>query len=375
MTDKRHKPLICRIAAAPFSVNKFLRFQIDEAIGSGYDVIVITGYDDELFEYCESKNIKYLNINIERRFTPLKDLVSLYKIIKHLKFYDVDCIHTISSKGGLLGTLAGKFLGVKCIMHIYAGLPWCEMSGRLCTVAYADSDSEKNFVVNEGICNSDKIKVLGHGSVSGFDISRYQSVDLESKSKAELKRLNIVANQKIILFVGRVTKEKGVGERVEAFDRLSTERSDVTLLLVGPYEENIDPLNQSTIDLITHNENILHLGYRRNPEIYYALSEFLVLPSYREGFGNVILEAAATGIPAIGTNIFGLSDSIIDNQTGVLVECKDVGMLYSAIKMLLDNDDLKNELGENARKRARDCFSKEYVNRLMMLEYRKYLDR
>jgi len=387
MKSNNRRPVICRISATPFSVNKFLRLQIEYAIKEGYKVIVVTGYDRELDEFCKVNSIEYLVVDIERRFTPFKDAVSLYRILKVLSRYKIDCIHTITSKGGLLGVLAGKILRVPCIMHIYAGLPWCEMAGlkrkigrlsdvligRWATMTYTDSDSEKAFILRERVCHANKLKVLGHGSVSGFDIVKYDRKSLAEKGRVELEKLGIPSSTKVILFVGRVTREKGVGELVEAFCNIADNYPDVVLLLVGPREDDIDPLNYDTKKLIDKCHRIFSLGYRSDPEVFYSIAELLVLPSYREGFGNVVIEAALCGIPALGTKIFGLSDSIVEDETGILVECKSVPALQNGLETLLINDSMRIKLGVQARMRGVECFSKDYVNGLLMNEYHSYI--
>ncbi|MFK5854817.1 MAG: glycosyltransferase family 4 protein [Bacteroidota bacterium] len=378
---------ICRIAAVPFSVNKFLSSQIDASISNGYEVLVVTGQDDELESYCQSNHVDYEKVSIERRFSPFKDLYSLFKLIKILNKYDIDCMHTISSKGGLLGSIAARLTGIPCVMHIYAGLPWCEMKGikrligrlsdkligRLATVTYTDSFSQRNFIIDQGVCESSKVKVLGQGSVSGFDLEKFDTSHLEDDADIEFKSLGLSENQRVILYVGRVTKEKGVGELISAFERLSKEHLDLSLVLVGPFEEKIDPLDEKTFSVIREHKNIHHVGYKSNPAAYYALAEYLVLPSYREGFGNVVIEAAIAGIPTIGTRIFGLTDSIQDNKTGVLVEPKNTGALYSAMSELITNESLRKELGNNARQRALQYFSKDYINNLLIEEYKYFI--
>lgn len=378
---------ICFVAAKPYSVKMFLASRINYAIEAGYQVTVITSYDGTIESFCSDLGARYISIDIERRFTPIKDVISLYKLVFALIEAKPDVIHSISSKGGLLSAAASKIVKIKLRFHIYAGLPWVEMEGikrvlgRICdkfiansvNMTYADSYSEREFLINEGICLENQIRVLGNGSVSGFDVFRFQKTQLKELGNEKLKKLGI-DEKKIILFLGRVTKDKGIRELVEGFTHISHDMKDVCLIIAGPMEENIDPLPKNTLDAVIKNQSIYYVGFQNKPEEWYAVADFLVLPSYREGFGNVVIEAALAGLPTIGTDIVGLRDSIINNKTGLLVKKKDVDDLEMAMRRMLMDDQLRNDLGEYAKQRAVKEFSEDYVNKLILKEYSHFID-
>ena len=163
----------------------------------------------------------------------------------------------------------------------------------------------------------------------------------------------------VFLFIGRLTREKGIYELIDAFLRVSSKVQLVSLWLVGPDEENVKENVEARV--IGHEVNINFVPHTSKPEVYMAASDILCLPSHREGFGNVIIEAASCGIPSIGSRIYGITDAIVDGKTGLLFECRDVSSLTYKMLKLASNPTLRKRMGEQARLRVLQKFKQIIV--------------
>jgi glycosyltransferase involved in cell wall biosynthesis len=248
--------------------------------------------------------------------------------------------------------------------------------GHLNTQCYADSASQRAFLINEKVVAASKISMLGAGSVGGVDLERFNlSVFGRERVAAIRRELGISRQSSVILFVGRLTKDKGIRELVSAFQMLHRDRKDVELILVGPFEPERDPLPQETLNALSDNRNIHVIGFSPEPEKYMALADVFCLPSYREGFGSVIIEAAAMGLPSVASRVVGLVDAVVDGETGLLVPAKDAYALKQALMRMLSEPDMRRRMGRAARIRAARDFDSKSINQLMLEEYKKLVAR
>ena len=370
---------IVRIATIPFVVLHHLEGQIRASIAAGHEVFVITMRGPETERIRALGVAGVVCVDIAREISPVADFIALLGLWREFGRLKPDLIHSITPKAGLLAAIAGCLRGVPIRLHTFTGQAWAERKGlvrwlsrladrvivRLNTRCYADSFSQREFLVAEGICRQEEIRVLGSGSLAGVDLKRFDIGRLRGAAAETRARLGIPAAHKVIVFVGRVTRDKGVGELVAAFGGLR----NAALVLVGPPEAERDPLAPETLAEIERNPAIHATGYDPEPERYLAAADILCLPSYREGFGIVVLEAAALGVPCIGTRIVGLTDAVVDGVTGVLVPPKDAGALGSALMELLTGDACRRALGEAARDRVRREFDAEAMNADLLAEY------
>jgi glycosyltransferase involved in cell wall biosynthesis len=240
----------------------------------------------------------------------------------------------------------------------------------LATQCYADSPSQREFLIQEGLVSPGKIAVLGAGSISGVDLKRF-SMEVWGGSAAVQTRhdLGIPVTGLVIIFVGRVTKDKGITELLTAFETIAERNSDVHLVLVGPLEPERDALPSSTIDRLKRNTRIHSVGFSATPEKFLAIGDIFCLPSYREGFGSVVVEAAAMQLPAVVTRVTGLVDAVAEGVTGLIVPTKNAGELAKALQTLLDSKDLRNSLGLAGRQRVIQHFDSEEINEAVVAEY------
>ncbi len=377
---------IARVAAVSYSLLQ-VKEQIRATINSGARVSLICSAVETVSPDVYGEIESLIQIPIARKVDPIADVISLCRLCRIFWQRRFDIIHSTTPKAGLLCAIAGWLTRVPIRVHTFTGQPWATKVGlgrellklcdwivaRLNTHCYADSPSQKAFLVDQGIASSSCLSVLGSGSLAGVDLGKFDldtfSADMLQATRVEL---GIPANARIILFVGRLNADKGLYELYSAFSRLCNELDDVWLLMVGPVEdgsEEIFRLNASEQAA----QRIVFVGSTPVPERYMAASYLLCLPSYREGFGSVIIEAGSMSVPSVGTNIYGVLDAIVDRETGLLVKPRDVLDLYRGLKTLLDDDQLRQQMGASAQIRVRALFDSRVVAKGLVQEYERLL--
>jgi len=240
---------------------------------------------------------------------------------------------------------------------------------RLATHVLVVSRSEREFLIREGIIRNAKSRVLGSGSLSGVDPVRFRP---DSLARAAVRaELGIAPKATVFLFLGRLTRDKGVLDLAQAFASLAPTHPAAVLLLVGPDEERVRPAIESICR--AHAGQLRFAGYTRSPERYIAAADTLCLPSYREGFSTVIIEAAAAGVPAIGSRIYGITDAIVEGETGLLHAPADANELAEKMKALIGNPVLRERLGARARQRAVAEFNQQRLTQALLDFYREAL--
>jgi glycosyltransferase involved in cell wall biosynthesis len=221
-----------------------------------------------------------------------------------------------------------------------------------------------------------KISVLGDGSLAGVDILRFDRGRFDQITRFHLReKLGISPHTAILIFIGRITRDKGIRELLSAARKLHSQSVNFKLLLLGPMDDEAGGMGSISRSEFEKLSFVRYLGYSTVPEEYMAIADVLCLPSYREGFGTVVIEAAAMGIPTVGTRITGLVDAVEDGVTGVLVPVRDAGALADALQRLIADPGFRMQLGNQARLRARSYFSSERVNASLLSEYGKLLDK
>lgn len=376
---------IARVSTVTFFVQTQLREQIISLVKAGAEVTVVAS-EKQLVPTIPDSH--YVSIEIPRKINLIKDMMALFKLWKLFRRSDFKIVHSSTPKAGLLSAIAAKLAGVPIRLHTFTGQPWVELSGfkhflskssdklivLLNTHCYTDSASQKKFLIQKGVSSDKGLTVLGSGSLAGIDTKRFNPSRFSDVDKVQLRtELGIRHSGNIILFVGRISRDKGVFELLEAFSKVAVEHINTFLIMLGPSDICDEELQEKLP--IKLKEKLILPGFSNIPERYMAIADFLVLPSYREGFGTVVIEAAAMGIPTIGTNIYGLSDAIIDGETGVLVPVKDSSQLAIAIKLLLTETNYRVKLGDAAASRVKKEFTKERLNKLMTDEYLRFLER
>lgn len=371
------------VVASPMTAEAFLVEQLRE-LSKLYDVSLISSFKGDLDRKKLPSSIKCIDINIERNVSFFSDLKSLYKLARHFASGHYSLIHSVTPKAGLLSMIAAKLIGVKARVHTFTGQVWASKSGisrsilklldkvigYCCTNALVDSSSQRQFLLDNKVISPKKSLVLADGSISGVNLSRFKP---SNESYENLRdKYRVTKGELVLLFLGRLKKDKGVNELVEAYKNLAVQHSDLHLWVVGPDEESMTAhLN----DMISQfSDRVKFVSFTEKPENYMQAADVFCLPSYREGFGSVIIEAAACGIPSIGSDIYGVQDAIDDGVTGLLVPAKDSNGLQDAISRLLDDDELRASMGRAALGRAQKLFSSQRLSDALCEYYREIFD-
>lgn len=354
------------VATTPFAVNAFLRNHLI-ALADSSDVTLCVNtiaypLADDL---CNAVRVRH--IDITRKISPLKDLCALFQLLRCFREIKPTAVHSITPKGGLLSMLAACLVGVAWRFHTFTGQVWVERKGisrivlkgidmlivRCATRVFADSASQCRFLEREEVVPIGGISMLGSGSVAGVDLERFRP---DPVVRAELRaRCGLDDAAPVFLFVGRVVRDKGVFDLVKAFAVLSRRHELWELWVVGPDEDCLQKILYAKAKLL--GARIRWFGPKNKPERYMAAADVFVLPSYREGFGSVIIEAAACGIPTIAYRIDGVVDAIVEDHTGCFVAKGDVEAFTQAMERLGLAPKIVIELGKAARQRAIENYS------------------
>lgn len=375
---------ICRISTVPLFMVSHLKSQVEYLKGKGMQVVLVSSAGPEWSMISAGKGLSVKIINIPRSLKPMQDFIALIRLTQFFMIHRFDIAHSTTPKAGLLTAIAAFISGIPVRLHTFTGQPWITLKGImrwssrsadkligvLNTKCYADSKSQEQFLVDEGIVSSRKIAVIGKGSISGVDTIRFSPARWSLSEKHHIRQsVSIALSAKIVIFVGRISPDKGIKELISAFHELLRMNYNVDLLLVGPYEKDCE--GKSSTDIIGAKQcsRVHFIGYTECPEKYLAIADIFCLPSYREGFGTVVIEAAAMGIPTVGTNIYGITDAVVDGETGILVPPRNEKVLYEALKHMLDHPDELEKMGKAARLRCVQHFDANKVNEKVAEEY------
>ena len=360
----------------------FFRLFSSDLQDKGYEVISLSSPGPEL-EAHQSVGRKTIQVPMERRMSPFKDLVSLFRLIRAFMKERPYVVHSMTPKVGMLCMLAAWLTRVPRRVHTFTGLVWptaTGMSRKILMMTDWITCACATHVIPEGKGVMDDLqthitkkpmKVLGYGNVRGVDMERFSLRPEIIESSAKIRKDGVFT----FLFVGRIVRDKGINELVNAFQRLNLEFPDTRLLLVGAYEEKLDPISEEAHRVINENPKIQHVGVKRDDDLvaYYAASDCFVFPSYREGFPNTVMEAGAMGLPCIVTDINGSREIIIDGKNGVIIPSKDEDALYQAMRDMLLEDDRYKEYKINARPLIESRFEKGFVKQCLLDFYKETL--
>lgn len=356
---------ICFMVTTPFTANAFLLGHL-KALSLRYQVSLCLNQSlYPLLPDFESSGIRIINIPIERKLSPLSDLDALKRLVVIFKKEKFSSVHTFTPKAGLLGMLAAFLCAVPNRLHTFTGQVWVNEYGFkrwffknidcaivfFSTQVFCDSASQENFLREEGIVKNSAISVIGGASISGVNLARFHP-QADQKFDTHSSKLNSQDHFNF-LFVGRIARDKGIFDLIEAFMGVSQENANARLWIVGPDEEDLRVQVEYKFPKL---DGVLWIGPSTTPEVFMAKADVLVLPSYREGFGSVIIEAAACKTPAIAYRIDGVIDAIDDCRSGVLVNKGDSKALELAMKSMILNSNYTVQMGEYAYQRAKTSF-------------------
>lgn len=378
------KKKLIRITTVPISLEILLEKQL-RFMNQHYEVTGISSDKGYLKQVGHSEGIEVYAVEMTRRITPLRDLKAVWQLYNYFKKQKPFIVHTHTPKAGTLGMIAAKLASVPHRMHTVAGLPLLEATGfkRLAlnlvekityvcaTNIYPNSIGLKEIVIQERFCKPEKLKVIANGSSNGINTAYFNSNFFSKKENKSLKsHLGISLEDFVFIFVGRLVGDKGINELIQAFKKLSAENTMVKLLLVGPLESGLDPLAPETLNEIAVNSHIKSVGFQNDVRPYFAISNVLVFPSYREGFPNVVMQAGAMGLPSIVTDINGCNEIIIEDKNGTIIPVKDPNSLHQAMRKMLKDVDFRNQLQQNARPMIVSRYEQQLVWQAILEEYK-----
>lgn len=382
---KSPKKKIIRAATIPLSLKTFLEGSIEE-LKKKYDLVLLSSPNKELYELQDKYRVKTIVVSMERHISLTKDLKSLIRLICVFRKEKPYMVHSMTPKAGLLCMIAARVVRIPRRVHTFTGLIWPTATGLSRKILmFADwlTCACATHIIPEGEgvkrdlqqhITQKPMKVLGYGNVRGVNMEYWQLTcevkELAQKLKAELWGQSNVFT---FIFVGRLVSDKGINELVEAFLRLRDHYLDnnvsqeIRLLLVGPVEDNLNPLHKMSWERIKNTPSIFEVGPVWGKDIlaYYAASDCFVFPSYREGFPNTVLEAGAMGLPSIVTDINGSREIIENGKNGLIIPSKNVDALYESMLSMVDDNEMRQEMKKNARTMIEERFEQRFVRKCL----------
>ena len=320
-------------------------------------------------------NVSLININFKRGLSFLHDIKALLITLFYFLKIRPNISISFTPKIGFIVAVVSFIARTPNRIHWFTGQIWANKKGFfklfykqidkliffLSKNVLIDSFSQREFLIKEKVVSKNKSVVIHRGSVSGVDTTRFK---FSKQKRLNLrKRYSISKNTFVFLYLGRINKDKGIIELVNAFKKIEYNK-DVLLIIVGSIEDK--KLN----DFQKKNTKILYFDYTTKPEDWFSLADILCLPSHREGFGTVVIEAASCGVPALCSNIYGLNDSIVKNKTGFFHTVKSTDDIKKKMLYIINNQQLVKKYGKSARKKALRDFDQNQVTK----NFLKFID-
>lgn len=371
------KPKIIRACTVPMSVI-FVTGMLPE-LQERYEVVLLSSPGHELDEAEEKFGVRGIRVPMERHISFGRDFISLCRLVYVFVREKPAMVHSMTPKAGLLCMMAAWLARVPVRVHTFTGLVFPTATGlkrkilmltdRLtcacATHVIPEGEGVKNDLLGNGITKK-PMKVLGYGNVRGIDMVRYDRRHEVMALAQEIRKDDVFT----FVFVGRIVRDKGINELCQAMALLSG-IAPVRLLLVGPYEDDLDPISQPSKDIIENNSSVEYLGSKYGDELLacYAAADCFVFPSYREGFPNTVIEAGAMGLPSIVTDINGSREIIVQGENGVIIPSRDADALYQAMLDMVRYKAAHERMAANARKMIASRFEQGFVRKCLLDYY------
>jgi len=359
------------LTTVPLSLATLIKGQ-PKYLSQFFDITLISSNDNLISQIEAYERVKVHTIDMTREITPFQDLKALFKIFVYLSQNRPDIIYSFTPKAGLLGMIASYFARVPVRVHNIVGMPLIEASGNkkrllkviekityfFSTNLFCNSYGLKEYI-QKNLTKRD-IKVVGNGSINGIDTKLFRDTFTQTQKDELRDSLNIQKDDFVLLFVGRVVKDKGINELIQAFYILDKKYNNLKLLIVGDFEEHLNPIESKSIEVMKNNRNIIQVGFQKDVRPYLGVSSLFVLPSYREGLPNSLLEAGSFGIPLLATDINGCNEIIGDRENGILIKPKSINSLVDGISLLVENKQLYNRIKKSVRNSIKARYSQIY---------------
>jgi len=381
-------PKLIRITTAPISLNVLLRGQMRYMNENGFEVVMVSSDGTELETVRANEQCRHHIVPMTRRMTPFGDLRCLWLLYRFFKKEKPDIVHSHTPKAGLLAMLAARFAGVKIRIHTIAGLRFVttkgisrsvliameKLTGKAATHVWPNSFSLERYVKKNKLVNDKKLEVIGHGSSNGVSLLRYSTQSLKEDKLEEIKQLiKYNPSLKYFLSVGRIVHDKGMDELLNAFVRIHSANPDTRLVLVGAFEDYVDPVSDKARQLIQTHPAVIMAGWSDAVEYFMHLSFALVHPSHREGFPNVLLQAGAMSCPIICSRIDGNIDIVEHSSTGLIFEVKNEEELFQQMQYALNNPLVLQQYAKTLHQHIEQHFDQPQVHSMLRKKYLELL--
>ena len=375
---KCNKNKIIRAVTVPQSLG-FCREVMIKMRAMGYDMVAVTSPGPELDELRDKDGFHCVEVPMQRHISIVNDLKSLFRMIRVFRKEKSQVVHSMTPKAGMICMVAAWLTRVPVRIHTFTGLVWPTATGlkrkilmmtdwltcACATHVIPEGQGVLNDLKNGGITKK-PMKVLGYGNVKGVDMERFSPARFKATKNPDVFTF---------VFVGRIVGDKGINELVEAFVKLHDKHKNTRLVLVGKYEHELDPVSDKTRKFIDSNDGIDACGPKYGDDLLqmYVDADCFVMPSYREGFPNTVLEAGAMGLPSIVTDINGSREIIENEKNGLIVPSKNANALYDAMERMLTDDKAREIMKSNARQIIESRFEKNFVQKCQIEFYEDIL--
>lgn len=382
-------PKLVRITTVPVSMQVLLKGQMRYMKSQGFDVTMISSDGPEVESLVKQEECIHIPVTLTRKISPVTDLLSLIKLVRILRKIKPDIVHTHTPKAGLIGMWAAKLAGVPVRLHTIAGLPWVETTGAMrmllkfiekltampASSIYPNSFVQQDFLRSQGIALN-KMKVLGRGSSNGINSQFFSQHPEIMKAAADLKAAEkVAADGWIWIFVGRLVKDKGMNELLDAFNTLQQQFPNDRLWLLGEEEPELDPLDEAHQQLLHNHPAVKCWGFQKDIRPYLAAANVLVFPSYREGFPNVPLQAGSMGCMLILSDINGCNEIVQHRENGLLVPAKNTDALIAAMMETRSNKEKTMQMAGAISHKIRTDYDQQVLWDLLKKEYNNWLSK
>lgn len=383
-------PKLIRITTAPLSLKSLLSNQMRYMQENGFDVIMVSSEGKEWPDLIQNEKCDYRIVSMAREIAPFRDLKSLWVLYKLFRKEKPDIVHSHTPKAGLLAMLAAKFAGVKIRIHTIAGLRFMTAKGlsrkilvfmekltaRAAQHVWPNSKSLLQFIKDNKLVSEKKLTLIGQGSSNGVDLNRYSINKLKTEKLEAIKeQLGYQDGLCYLLNMGRIVKDKGIEEVLAAFETLYKNNQQLRLILLGSFEDKLDPISETAKQVLQNHPAIIHIEWSDSAEYYMHLSHLMVHASYREGFPSTLLQAGAVQCPIICSAIEGSVDIVTEKETGLLFQAGDSNGLLHKLQYALNNSSEMHQYAINLRQKVEQDFSQEYVHAALKNKYLELLQQ
>lgn len=381
---------ICIITTIDLSLYYFFPGFIKLLQDEGFHVTAICAdtKNGEIIAKLRDLGAEVKVVNMRRNISPIHDLKTLRELYGIFRREQFDLIHYNTPKAALLSSIAGRLVGHKSLLYTLRGLGYQTFNGpkrfigKMCewvALAFATrvitiSPSLREETINEGLARADKLEMIGIGSSKGVDCDAFRlSDELRAAATAIRSRNGILEDDVLIGFAGRFTPDKGLDELVSAFTDLHSKNPGLHLMFIGENDSRI-PISEELQDRCKQHSNIHLVGYQDDVASYLAALDIFVLPSHREGFGNVLIEAAAVRTAVVSSNINGARDALVNDETGLLFEVKNTDSLRKTLGRLIEDRSLRERLAANGEAWVHQNFDRKSIWKKLIALYREMIE-